>query len=111
MKMRDRTKITGRREKHTFVGIPKVCMNHQNYIALSMPAKVLLHEFCYQYNGYNNGDLCAAFSILSERGWKSKGTVNRAITELKVREWIVVSRQGGRNQCSLYALTFQAIDE
>jgi len=109
--MRDRIKATGRREKHAFVGIPKACMNHENYIVLTMPAKILLHEFCYQYNGFNNGDLCAAFSVLNKRGWKSKGTVNRALKELKERGWIIVSRQGGKNQCSLYALTFQAIDE
>ena len=109
--MVSRLKAKGRREKHQFAGIPKACMRHLNYIGLSMPAKVLLWEFCYQYNGYNNGDLCAAFSILKERGWRSKGTLGRAIKELKERQWIIVARQGGRNQCSLYALTFQAIDE
>ena len=109
--MASRLKVKGRRETHQFVGIPKVCMRHLNYIGLSMPAKVLLWEFCYQYNGYNNGDLCAAFSVLKERGWRSKGTLGRAIKELKERQWIIVARQGGRNQCSLYALTFQAIDE
>ena len=109
--MVSRLKVKGRRERHQFVGIPKVCMKHLNYIELSMPAKVLLWEFCYQYNGYNNGDLCAAFSVLKERGWRSKGTLARAIDELKERGWIIVARQGGRNQCSLYALTFQAIDE
>jgi len=83
--MRNRTKVTGRREKHAFVGIPKVCMKHQNYSDLSMPAKVLLHEFCYQYNGFNNGDLCAAFSVLNKRGWKSKGTVESASTDEEVR--------------------------
>ncbi len=109
--MANRLKVKGRREKGTFAGIPKACMQHLNYIELSMPAKVLLWEFCYQYNGFNNGDLCAAFSVLKERGWRSKGTLARAIDELKKRQWVVVSRQGGKNQCSLYALTFQAIDE
>jgi len=56
-------------------------------------------------------DHATAFSVLKERGWRSKGTLARAIDELKGRQWIIVSRQGGRNQCSLYALTFQAIDE
>ena len=107
----NRIKAKGRRETKQFVGIPKVCMQHLNYIELSMPAKVLLWEFCYQYNGFNNGDLCAAFSVLKKRGWRSKGTLGRAIKELKERQWIIVSRQGGKNQCSLYALTFQAIDE
>jgi len=109
--MISRLKAKGRRETGQFAGIPKACMQHLNYIELSMPAKVLLWEFCYQYNGFNNGDLCAAFSVLKERGWRSKGTLARAIDELKKRQWVVVSRQGGKNQCSLYALTFQAIDE
>ena len=109
--MMSRLKAKGRRETGQFAGIPKACMKHLNYIELSMPAKVLLWEFCYQYNGFNNGDLCAAFSVLKERGWRSKGTLARAIDELKKRQWVVVSRQGGKNQCSLYALTFQAIDE
>ena len=109
--MINRLKAKGRRETGSFAGIPKACMKHLNYIELSMPAKVLLWEFCYQYNGFNNGDLCAAFSVLKERGWRSKGTLARAIDELKKRQWVVVSRQGGKNQCSLYALTFQAIDE
>ena len=109
--MANRLKAKGRREKGPFAGIPKACMKHLNYIELSMPAKVLLWEFCYQYNGFNNGDLCAAYSIMQKRGWRSKGTLDRAIKELKAKEWIIVSRMGGRNMCSLYALTFQAIDE
>ena len=106
-----RVKAKGRRETKRFVGIPMECMRHLNYIELSMPAKVLLWEMCYQYNGYNNGDLCATFSIMQKRGWRSKGTLDRAIKELKAKEWVVISRMGARNKCSLYALTFQAIDE
>lgn len=109
--MRNRGKLKGRSEGGQFAGIPKVCMKHLNYIELSMPAKVLLWEFCHQYTGYNNGDLCATYSELKKRGWRSKGTLARAIAELKDRRWIIIARQGGRNQCSLYALTFKAIDE
>jgi len=107
----NRIKAKGRRETKRFVGIPLVCMQHLNYIELSMPAKVLLWEMCYQYNGFNNGDLCATFSMMQKRGWRSKGTLDRALKELKAKGWIVISRMGGRNTCSLYALTFQAIDE
>jgi len=101
----------GRREYRPFKSMPTDCMNHQKYYNMSSSAKVLLWEFCYQYNGYNNGNLCAAFSVLKKRGWKSKGTLNRALKELRKLEWITVSRQGGKNLCSLYALTFQAIDD
>jgi len=48
---------------------------------------------------------------MQKRGWHSKGTLDRALKELKAKGWIIVSRMGGRNMCSLYALTFQAIDE
>jgi hypothetical protein len=59
-----------------------------------------------------NGDLCAAYdSVLHKRGFRSKGTVSRALDELRQFGWILTSRQGGRNQCSLYALIFQAIDD
>jgi hypothetical protein len=86
-------------------------MEHENYISLSTHAKVLLLELCKQYNGFNNGDLCASFSVMRKRGFKSKGTLDNAIKELKGKNWILTSRQGGRHRCSLYALTFQAIDD
>jgi len=108
---RSREKIKGRSEKISFAGLPKRCMSHENYINLSAYSRSLLIEFCYLYNGYNNGDLSAAFSVLKKRGWKSKGTLSRAIKELLEFRWIIKSRQGGKNRCSLYALTFHAIDE
>ena len=105
------TSVNNRSSIKAFAGIPKECMSHENYCQLSPNAKVLLVEFCYQYNGHNNGDLSAAFSTLQKRGWRSKGTVSRAIKELRKAGWIVLTRQGGKNQCSLYALTFKAVDE
>jgi len=109
--VQSRAKLKGRKESRRFTGIPRVCMLNDNYIKLSPYAKVLLWEFCFQYNGFNNGDLCAAFSVMKKRGWKSPSTLSRALKELRKIEWIIVSRQGGRNLCSLYALTFQAIDD
>ena len=106
-----RAKVTGRGGSRSFAGIPKECMRHDNYIRLSPNAKVLLVEFCYLYNGGNNGDLSATFSTLQKRGWRSKGTLSRAIKELRNIGWIILARQGGKNQCSLYAITFKAIDD
>jgi len=109
--MASRLKQKGRRESGRFAGIPVACMNHENFISLSMPARGLLLELCKQYNGFNNGDLCASFSIMKKRGFRSKGTLNRVLKELKYRGWIQISRLGGQNKCSLYALTFHAIDD
>jgi len=108
---RNRQKTKGRRNFKPFKSMPTECMKSDKYFNLKPYAKVLLWEFCYQYNGYNNGDLCAAYSMLEKRGWKSKGTVDRSKKELLRSGWIEVSRRGGKNQCHLYALTFHAIDD
>jgi hypothetical protein len=109
--MGNRLKQKGRKEYGRFAGIPIACMDHENFISLSMPARVLLLELCRQYNGFNNGDLCASFSVMNKRGFRSKGTLNRALKELRQKDWILLSRMGWRNKCALYALTFHAIDD
>ena len=106
-----RGKAKGRRDTDRFAGIPIRCMDHANYIRLSKNARALLFEFCRQYRGRNNGDLSAAYSMMYKRGWTSKGTLARGLKELLRNGWILKSRQGGRHQCSLYALTFKAVDE
>ena len=109
--MASRLKQKARRESGRFAGIPIACMDHEKFISLSMPARALLLELCRQYNGFNNGDLCASFSIMKNRGFRSKGTLNRALKELRQKDWILLSRMGWRNKCALYALTFHAIDD
>lgn len=83
----------------------------QAFANLSAHANKLINDFLSQYNGSNNGDFCATYSLMQKRGWKSKGTLNRAIKELIEAGFIEVSRQGGRHLCSLYALTFYAVNE
>lgn len=82
-----------------------------SYAQLSAYAVKLLNDLLSQYYGSNNGDLCATYSVMQKRGWKSKGTLNRAVKELLHTGFIEISRQGGRHLCSLYALTFYAIDD
>lgn len=69
-------------------------------------ARLLLHLMA-QYNGHNNGDLTATYA---SAGFPSKETLGKAIAELRGNGLITVSRQGGRNRCNLYAMTFLAID-
>ena len=60
---------------------------------------------------WNNGDLCATWRIMNERhGFRSRGTLCKALRELETAGWIVRTRQGGMHQASLFALTFFAID-
>jgi hypothetical protein len=98
-------------EKGGYVPFPHIVFRSHGYTKLSAYAVKLLNDLLSQYYGSNNGDFQAAFSLMRKRGWKSKGTLNRAIKELIESGFVEVSRQGGRNKCSLYAVTFYAIDE
>ncbi|WP_054760607.1 hypothetical protein [Methylomonas koyamae] len=71
----------------------------------------MLDNLTAQYNGKNNGDLSAAPKIMELFGWKSRGSIDESLTELLAFGFIEQTRQGGRNQCSLYAITWQPIDE
>ena len=106
-----RQKVKRRRETGSFIAMPHACLNHENYIALNPHSVKLLFDLYAQYKGKNNGDFVATWSYMKKRGWRSQDTLFKAIKELLNRGWIVVSRQGGRNRCSLYAVTFQRIDE
>lgn len=107
----NRSRAKGRRELLSFVAVPHVCLNHPNYARLSPRAVKLLFDLYAQYRGKNNGDFTAAWSVMRRRGWHSKDQLNKAEKELISTGWIIKTRQGGRNQCNLYAVTFQAIDE
>lgn len=78
---------------------------------LSHKAAHLLDNLTAQYNGKNNGNLSAAPKIMALFGWSSHGSVDDAIAELIAYGFVEQTRQGGRNQCSLYAITWQPIDE
>ena len=98
-----------------YSGILRVVMDHPDYQNLSGNAVKLLNELARQYRGKNNGDLTIAFSLLKDRGFKSKGTIERARDELLAANLIIKTREGQFANpggiCALYALTWQAIDE
>lgn len=106
-----RLKAKGRRESGSFVALPHAVIGGDEWAALSAQAVKLLLDLYSQYKGNNNGDLTLAWSIMKPRGWKSKDTLYRARDELMAAGWIVCARQGGRHIPSLYAVTWQAIDE
>jgi hypothetical protein len=105
------SKSKGRASYTSFFGLPKEVMAHPNYIRLTPAAVKLLNDIGYQYNGNNNGDLCTAFSVMQARGWRSKDTLWRAIDCALHYGMILKTRQGGRHQATLYALTWKPIDE
>ncbi len=99
------------REAGGFVALPHTVIRSEAYAKLSAYAVKLLNDLLAQYRGDNNGDLCAAWKIMQQRGWKSRDTLRKALMELKECGWIVVARQGGRNTASLYAITFYSVNE
>lgn len=107
---RSYSKNKGRAVRGSFLLLPHAVINHPNYLALSIYARALLIEIASQYKGANNGDLTAAPKIMKARGW-SESTVGRKAQELLQAGFIQKTRQGGRNKCNLYAITWQPIDD
>jgi len=97
------------------IQIPHVVMDSDDYRNLPPNAVRLLNAMVYQYRGKNNGDLTAAFTYMRDFGFKSKETLHKAIRELLDARLIVRTRRGmfmnPGGRCSLYALTWQRIDE
>lgn len=106
-----RARATGKKGNAPFLHIPHDVLSSDAYKSLDGWSARLLVDIAGQYKGHNNGDLCAAWSIMQSRGWKSKGTLHRALNALIDAGLIEQTRQGGRNRCSLYGVTWRAIDE
>lgn len=110
-----RAKIKGRRENQRGHFFPKAVTDSANYrLCSAMALKVLTMIFC-QYNGYNNGDLQATFTLAKQWGIGSQVTLANALKELVTAELVLKTRESvfrnpGR-KCALYAVTWRGIDE
>lgn len=105
-----RSKLTGRGKGPPFLSIEHRISDSDEFGKLSGNAVKLLIELARQYRPGKNGDLSIPWSLLSLRGWRSKGTVHAAKQELLEAGWIIETRKGGKHACSLYALSYYAID-
>lgn len=81
------------------------------YAELSYRAVKLLVDLHCQFRGDNNGDLCATLSVMKKVGWNSNDQLQKALAELLATGWIILTRRGGRQKASLYALTTMGIDK
>jgi len=100
-----------RREPGKFVPLPCVVLKSEAFTRLSAHSVKLLFDLLSQSNGIDrNGDMSATWAIMQHRGWRSRDTLRRALKELEETDFIERVRQGGRNRCTLYAVTFLAID-
>jgi len=108
---RNRQKAKGRREIGSFIAVPHAVLECANYASLSPRAVKLFFDIYGQYKGNNNGDFTMAFSVMKNKGWRSKDQLNKARFELLQKGFIVQTRQGWNNHCSLYGVTLHPIDE
>ncbi|MDB9861842.1 hypothetical protein OAC78_00540 [Litorivicinus sp.] len=102
-----------RRQRDSFLALPKHIINGPVFKALTGKAVKALIQLGEQFNGSNNGDLQAAYSVFQAKGWRSKSTLRKALQELLDAGLIEQTRQGWLRprRCNLYALTWLAIDD
>jgi hypothetical protein len=95
-----------------FFHLHKPLLDCEDFISLKGNSIKLLIDIGRQYNGYNNGDLCAAMSIMKKYGWNSNQQLSKSLKDLLARNLIVLTKQGGLNMGpNLYAITWQPIHE
>lgn len=107
---RSRQKAKKRKEAHSFVQFPHYMLTDASFGGLSARACKLLLYLAGQYKGSNNGDLQATIKLARAAGWNSMSNLQAATRELEEAGFIVRTRQGGRNRCSLFALTWFPVD-
>jgi hypothetical protein len=99
------------KDPRPFLRLPIAVLCSPKYRTLSSSAIKLLLDIGVQYNGKNNGDLCAAWKVMQPKGWKSEATLNKAKKELLAAGFIAVTRVGRLpNLCSLYGITWQPLN-
>ena len=107
-----RRKPKGRLPDKSFYWIPRRVHQSADFRQLSGNAVKLLCSLAYQFTGNNNGDMTATWSVMHrQHGFKSPSTLHNVRNELLAANLLYVTRQGGRGQCSLYALTWMPIDD
>lgn len=91
--------------------IPLTLIRHANYTRISPHGHKLLADLARQYTGFNNGYLCASWSLMKGAGWKSSETLWFTILELEHYRLLIRTQQGGRNKANLHGFTWRRIDE
>ena len=104
-------KYKGSKYTEGFTGIVHSVFECPAFAALSPHACKLLLELAGQYRGNNNGNLTVAWSVVSQRGWRSRSTLWRCKAELIKAGFVYVTRKGHMpSTCELLALTWFALD-
>jgi len=110
-----RSKQKSRASAGRYLALPKCVTDSEDFRGLLGSDLKTLLMIATQYNGSNNGDLQATFTLALTWGICSEQTLAKSIKRLIAANLIVRTRIGmflnpGR-KCSLYAITWNAIDE
>lgn len=106
-----RARYRGSKYNEPFCGIVRSVFESPAFAALSPHACKLLLELVGQFRGDNNGNLTAAWSVVSKRGWRSRTTLWRCKAELIEAGFVYVTRKGHMpSTCELLALTWFPLD-
>ena len=100
---------SGNRAKQ-FLNVPIEVLKSPACRTLPPSAFKVLMCIAAQYKGHRNGDLAIARPVMDEFGIRSRRQIYDALPLLEERGLIIKTRQGGRNRCSLYAVTWFGID-
>lgn len=98
-------------KSRSFVMFPHQLLGSRRFHALSAHAVKALMFLASQFKGQNNGDLTIAWKVAKPKGIKSNAMLRSGVMELIDAGFVVQTRQGGRNRCSLFALAWFAIDD
>ncbi len=113
MSRRDRrARHTGRKGERsdTFVRMLHIVLCDETFKSLTPIAHKTLNYLASQCNGYNNGDLDICEKNAKKRDLRmSAASLRRGAKELLDAGFIELTRQGGRNRNSLYALSWYDI--
>jgi hypothetical protein len=108
----------------SFHQFPRSISESPEYLALSGWAKLLLMLMVFQYDGSNNGSLNASWAVMRTLGFRSEGTLNKALHELLAAQFIIQTLKSrrpikvsdgdewisARGRRALYAITWERID-
>ena len=111
MPSKNRRETQNRNPKGRYFEMPHSILTTEKYARLSGWAVKLIADLMIQWNGRNNGDLCASWSVMKSRGWRSKSTLHEATNELLASGYIMITRVGGRNKPHLFAVTWHEVHE
>ena len=101
--------------KARFINIDFAVLEHPDFYEANPRCHKMLLYLLRQFNGKNNGDFTAAYSVLRKFGFKSKDTIASTLEELIERGLIVRTRdakfQNPNATCALYAVTWFQMHE